>query len=167
VKQLGRELGVRYLLEGSVRRTAGQVRVTAQLIDAETGAHLWAERFDRDTENLFALQEEVTGRIARTLHLQLKEGESQRVTRGRPENLEAIDYARKAWAELWNKPQTRATNDQALAYLEKALALDPNVPEIWTNLAYAHGRAALYGWSPSRSESQRLAREAAERAVAL
>ena len=167
IKQLGRELGVRYVLEGSVRRAEPQVRVNAQLIDAETGAHIWAERFDRGAEDLFSFQTEVTGQIARTLHLQLKEAESQRTTRGRPENLEAVDYARKAWAELWNKPPTRETNDQAFAYLEKALALDPQVPEIWTNLSYAHTRAAVSRWSTSRSGSLQLARAAGERAVAL
>ncbi len=167
VKQLGRELGVRYVLEGSVRRAERQVRVNAQLIDAETGAHLWAERFDRSAEDLFSFQNEVTGQIARTLHLQLKEAESQRATRGRPEHLEAIDYARKAWAELWNKPPARETNDQAFAYLDKALALDPQVPEIWTNLSYAHTRAAVARWSTSRPASLQLARAAGERAVTL
>jgi TolB-like protein/class 3 adenylate cyclase len=167
IRQLGRELGVRYILEGSVRRAEQQVRVNAQLINAETGAHLWAERFDRLIEDLFSLQSEVTGRIARTLNLQLKEAESQRATRGRPDTLEAVDYARKAWAELWNKPVSKGTNDQAFSYLEKALALDPNVPEIWTNLSYAHGRAAVRRWGPSRPESLQLAREAGERAVAL
>ena len=146
---------------------SNQVRVNAQLIDAETGAHIWAERFDRGAEDLFSFQTEVTGQIARTLHLQLKEAESQRATRGRPENLEAVDYARKAWAELWNKPPARETNDQAFAYLEKALALDPQVPEIWTNLSYAHARAAVSRWSTSRSGSLQLARAAGERAVAL
>ena len=107
---------------------------------------------------LFSVQTEVTGQIARTLHLQLKEAESQRTTRGRPENLEAVDYARKAWAELWNKPPARETNDQAFAYLEKALALDPQVPEIWTNISYAHARAAVARWSTSRSGSLQLAR---------
>src|SRR5262249_49191332 len=163
VKQLGRELGVRYILEGSVRRAERQVRVTVQLLDAETGAYLWAERFDRGAEDLFALQAEVTGQIANALNLQLKEAESQRATHGRAENLDPVDYARKAWAELWNKPQSKETNDQALAYLEKALALDPNVPEIWTNLSYAHSRAEAFRWSPSRSESRRLALEAGER----
>ncbi len=167
IKQLGRELGVRYVLEGSVRRAEPQVRVNAQLIDAETGAHIWAERFDRGAEDLFSFQTEVTGQIARTLNLQLKEAESQRATRGRPENLEAVDYARKAWAELWNKPPARETNDQAFAYIEKALALDPQVPEIWTNLSYAHARAAVLRWSLSRSGSLQLARAAGERAVAL
>lgn len=167
IKQLGRELGVRYVLEGSVRRTESQVRVNAQLIDAETGAHIWAERFDRGAEELFSFQTEVTGQIARTLHLQLKEAENQRTIRARPESLEAVDYARKAWAELWNKPPSRETNDQAFAYLEKALALDPQVPEIWTNLAYAHTRAAVSRRSTSRSGALQLARASGERAVAL
>jgi TolB-like protein/class 3 adenylate cyclase/Flp pilus assembly protein TadD len=167
VKQLGQELGVRYVLEGSVRRTESQVRVAAQLIDAETGAHLWAERFDRGAEDLFSFQTEVTGQIARTLHLQLKEAESQRTTHGQPENLQAVDYARQAWAELWNKPPSRETNDQAFAYLAAALTLDPQVSEIWTNLAYAHTRAAVALRSTSRSGSLQLARAAGERAVAL
>jgi TolB-like protein/Tfp pilus assembly protein PilF len=167
IKQLGRELGVRYVLEGSVRRAESQVRVNAQLIDAETGAHIWAERFDRGAEDLFSFQTEVTGQIARTLHLQLKEAESQRSMRARSESLEAVDYARKAWAELWNKPPARETNDQAFAYLEKALALDPQVPEIWTNLAYAHTRAAVLRWSTSRSGALQLAQASGERAVAL
>ena len=167
MKQLGRELGVRYLLEGSVRHVEHQVRVTAQLVDAETGAHLWAERFDRGAADLLTLQGEVTGQIARMLNLQLMEAESQRATRVRPDTLEAIDYARKAWAELWNKPLTEETNAQALAYLEQARALDPTVPESWTNLAVAYQRAAFFGWNPAREESLRLARDAAERAVAL
>ena len=135
VKQLGRELGVRYLLEGSVGRAEQQVRVTAQLIDAETGAHLWAERFDRSAADLLTLQAEVTGQIARMLNLQLMEAESQRTSRGWPDTLEAIDYARKAWADIWNKPLTQETNAQALVYLEQARALDPTVSEIWTHLA--------------------------------
>ena len=167
VRQLGRELGIRYVLEGSVRRADNQVRVNAQLIDAETGAHIWAERFDRGAEDLFSFQTEVTGKIARTLHLQLKEAESQRATQGRPENLEAVDYARKAWAELWNKPPSSETNKVAFDYLEKALTLDPQVPEIWTNLAYAHARAGVLRWSTSRSRSLQLARTSGERAVVL
>ena len=166
VRKIAADLGVRYLLEGSVRRAEQQVRVTAQLIDAETGAHLWAERFDRGAADLLTLQAEVTGQIARMLNLELMEAESQRATRGRPDTLEAIDYARKAWAELWTKPMTQETNAQALADLEQALALDPTVPEIWTNRAVAYQRAAFL-WSPAREESLRLARDAAERAVTL
>jgi tetratricopeptide (TPR) repeat protein len=124
-------------------------------------------KFDRDTEEVFSFQTEVTGQIARTLRLQLKEAESQRATRGRPENLEAVDYTRKAWAELWNKPPARKTNDQAFAYLEKALALDLHVSDAWANLSYTHTRAVVARWSTSRPESLRLAHEAGERAVAL
>lgn len=167
VKQVGRELGVRYLLEGSLRLTGAQVRVNVQLLDAETGTHVWAEHFDRGAEDLFSFQSEVTGQIARALHLQLKEAENQRAIRGRPENLEAVDYARRAWAELWNKSPAKETNEQAFAYLEIALGLDAQIPEIWTNLSYAHTRAAVARWSASAAESLRLAREAGERAVAL
>ena len=87
-KQIGRELGVRYVLEGSVRRSGNQVRVNAQLIDAETDAHLWAERFDRDTGDLFALQDEITSRIAVALNLELVGAEAARPT----EHPDALDY---------------------------------------------------------------------------
>ena len=97
-KQIGRELGVRYVLEGSVRRSGNQVRVNAQLIDAETDAHLWAERFDRDTGDLFALQNEITGRIAIALNLELVGAEAARPT----EHPDALDYilrGRAAWLQ--------------------------------------------------------------------
>ena len=87
-KQVGRELGVRYVLEGSVRRSANQIRVNAQLIDAETNAHLWAERFDRDAADLFELENEITGRIANSLGVQLIRAEAARPT----EHPDARDY---------------------------------------------------------------------------
>ena len=98
-KQIGRELGVRYVLEGSVRRSGNQIRVNAQLIDAETDAHLWAERFDGDTGDLFALQNEITSRIAVALNLELLSAEAARPTE-RPDVLEYILRGRAAW----NKP---------------------------------------------------------------
>src|SRR5207302_6737312 len=87
-KQIGRELGVRYVLEGSIRRSGNQLRLTAQLIDAETDAHLWAERFDRDTSDLFALQNEITSRIAVALDIELISAEADRPT----ERPDALDY---------------------------------------------------------------------------
>ena len=99
-KQIGRELGVRYVLEGSVRRSGNQVRVNAQLIDAETDAHLWAERFDRDTGDLFALQNEITSRIAIALNLELIAAEAARPT----EHPDALDYILRGRAAL-SKPQ--------------------------------------------------------------
>ena len=97
-KQIGRELGVRYVLEGSVRRSANKVRVNAQLIDAETDAHLWAEQFDGDLKDLFALQNEFTSRIAIALNVELSNREAARPT----ENPDALDYPLRARAQYWN-----------------------------------------------------------------
>ena len=99
-KQIGRELGVRYVLEGSVRRSGNQVRVNAQLIDAETDAHLWAERFDRDTGDLFALQNEITSRIAVALDLELVAAEAARPT----EHPDALDYILRGRAAMLKPP---------------------------------------------------------------
>jgi adenylate cyclase len=129
-KQIGRELGVRYLLEGSVRRSGEQVRVNAQLIDAETDAHLWAERFDRDTGDLFALQDEITGRIAIALNLELIGAEAARPTE-RPDALDYILRGRAANA----KPPTRGKYAEAISLFKRALALDPQSIEAQSFLA--------------------------------
>ncbi len=167
VRQVARELDVRYVLEGSVRSSGEQVRVNATLVDGETGAHIWSDRFDGDQRDWFSMQNDITGRIARALNVELKEEVSRRVARIRPENIGAADLATTAWVLLFNKPQTRQTNEDALPLLQRALQLDPHNVEAWTGLAYLHTRAALYGWSPSRPESQRLALEAGEKAVEL
>jgi TolB-like protein len=119
-KQIGRELGVRYLLEGSVRRSGNQVRVNAQLIDAETDAHLWAERFDRDTGDLFALQNEITGRIASALGVELIAAQATRPT----EHPTAQDYILRGRAARL-KPNSRDVYAEAISLFEHALALDP------------------------------------------
>lgn len=120
-KQIGRELGVRYVLEGSVRRSSNQVRVTAQLIDAETDAHLWAERFERETADLFALQEEITRRSAVTLHLELVGAEAARPS----ERPEALDYILRGRAATMT-PASRESRTAAIDLFERALALDPH-----------------------------------------
>jgi TolB-like protein len=120
-KQIGRELGVRYLLEGSVRRLANQVRVNAQLIDAETDAHLWAERFDRDTGDLFALQNEITSRIAVALNVEVLAAEVARATE---ENPDALDYILRGRAALAQPPRLDSYGEAINAF-EHALALDP------------------------------------------
>jgi adenylate cyclase len=119
-KQIGRELGVRYVLEGSVRRSGNQVRVTAQLIDAATDTHLWADRFDRDMGDLFALQNEITSRIAVALTALMLNTEATRST----DHPDALDYVLKARA-IWWKPRTRDNYTEAIHLLERALALDP------------------------------------------
>jgi adenylate cyclase len=129
-KQIGRELGVRYVLEGSVRRSGNRLRVTAQLIDAETDAHLWAERFDRDTSDLFALQDEITSRIAVTLNLELVAAEAARPT----EHPEAMDYILRGRAVRAKGP-TRENYAEAFSLFERALALDPSSVDAKSYLA--------------------------------
>jgi len=166
-REVARELGVRYVLEGSVRRAGEAIRINAQLVDAETGAHVWADRFDYPRADMYRVQDEITGRVARALNMELKEAVSRRAARGRPDDLDSANLAIHGWAILFNRPQTPATNAEALPLLERAVALDPKNAEAWTGLAYVHVRAALYGWSASREEAERLALEAGERAVAL
>jgi TolB-like protein len=119
-KQVGRELGVRYVLEGSVRRSGNQVRVNAQLIDAATDAHLWAERIDGNAADLFALQNEITSRIAVALNLELLSAEAARPI-DRPDVQEYILRGRAAW----NKPPSRDRDAEVTSLYEHALALDP------------------------------------------
>ena len=138
-KQIGRELGVRYVLEGSVRRSGNRVRVNAQLIDAETDAHLWAERFDRDTGDLFALQNEITSRIAIALNIELVSAEAARPT----ENPDALDYILRGRAAGIN-PVSRNKYAEAIGLFERALALDPRSVEAQSALA---SRARGPGWT--------------------
>jgi adenylate cyclase len=130
VKQIGRELGVRYVLEGSVRRSAEKVRVNAQLVDAQSGAHLWAERFDRDIGNLFDLQNEITGRIARALQSQLVIAEAGRSI----DSPDAQDYMLRGRAAL-TKPISLETYAEAESLFVRALSLDPRAPEAQIGLA--------------------------------
>jgi TolB-like protein/Tfp pilus assembly protein PilF len=117
--QIGRELGVRYLLEGSVRRSGDQIRVNAQLIDTETAAHIWAERFDRSAGDLFTLQDEITSRIAVALDLELVAAEARRPT----EHPDVRDYIFRGYA-VGSKPPTRETYAEAIRLFECALAFD-------------------------------------------
>jgi TolB-like protein/class 3 adenylate cyclase len=129
-KQIGRELGVRYVLEGSVRRSGNRVRVSAQLIDAATDAHLWADRFDGDTGDLFTLQSEITSRLANALGVELIAAEAARPS----EHPDALDYILRGRAVLL-KPRTPETHREAIRLYERALALDPHSVEAQTRLA--------------------------------
>jgi TolB-like protein/class 3 adenylate cyclase len=131
-KQIGRDLCVRYVLEGSVRRAGNQIRVNVQLIDAETDAHLWAERFDRNTGDLFALQNEITSRIAVALNLELVAAEAARPT----EHPDALDYILRGRAAS-NKSASRDKYAEAISHYERALALDPGSVEAQSWLASA------------------------------
>jgi adenylate cyclase len=131
-KQIGRELSVRYVLEGSVRRSGDQVRVNAQLIDAETDAHLWAERVDRDTDNLFALQDEITRRIAVALHAELLNAEATRAS----DHPDMLDYILRARAIMWMQ-RSRDNYTEVVSLLESALALGTSSITARSELAVA------------------------------
>jgi len=137
-KQIGRELGVRYVLEGSIRRSGDQIRVNAQLIDAETAAHIWAERFDRTASGLFALQDEITSRIAVALDLELVAAEAGRPT----EHPDARDYIFRGYAAA-SKPPTHENYAEAIRLFECALAFDAGSTEAQGALAVV----LVAGWS--------------------
>ena len=159
-KQIGTELGVRYVLEGSVRRAGNLVRVNAQLIDAESDAHLWAERFDRDTGDLFALQDEITSRIANALGVELIAAEATRPT----EHPDALDYILLGRALL--KPPTPESFWEAIGPFERALALDPQSIEAKTRLAHLLAGRVLTGMTASAPADLARASELVDRALA-
>jgi TolB-like protein/Flp pilus assembly protein TadD len=160
-KQIGRELGVRYVLEGSVQRSGNRLRVTAQLIDAETDSHLWAERFYGDAGDLFALQDEITSRIAVALNLELIGAAAARPT----EHPDALYYILRGRAAS-NKPQTRDTRAEAISMFEAALALDPQSVEAQGALAGQLAGRAMDGMADSAAADIARAEGLAEQAVA-
>lgn len=166
-KRIARELNVRFLLEGDVRRAGNDVRVNVRLVDGESGQQIWSDRYQKSASEMYAFQNEVTGRIARALNLELKDASSRKAARKSAGNLDAEDYALRGWAELWTKPQTRETNDAALDFVKKALAIDPANAEAYGVAAYAYARAATYGWGFPRAEAIRLGIAAGEKAIAL
>ena len=146
-KEISKELGVRYVLEGSVQRDQNRVRVNAQLIDGETGAHLWADRFEESITDLFKLQDQVVARLANTLGNELVKAEAQRGTHST--NPDAIDLTMRGWAALWQLP-TKESITSARDYFERAIKIDPQNAEAMVGLAYARPRAGFYGWGARR-----------------
>jgi TolB-like protein len=159
-KQIGRELGVRYVLEGSVRRTANRVRVNAQLIDAETDTHLWVERFDGGAGDLLALQDEIASRIANAPDIELIEAATDRPT----EHPDALDYILRGRA-TWYKPRTSESIEQAISLFEHALVLDPQSAEAQSRLAAVLGSRVLDGMTGSVATDLARAEEVVNRAL--
>jgi TolB-like protein len=164
-RQASQELGVRYVLEGSVQRDGGRLRINAQLIDAVTNAHLWAKRFDREATGLFAIQDEVVEAIVAELAVKLDLVERDRAKRKTTENLSAY--------ELWLRARdhiSRSTwddNATARRLLERAVELDPHDPRYAADLALAHHHESRWGWSDSQSRSLETAEELARKGVRL
>jgi TolB-like protein len=161
-KQIGRELGVRYVLEGSVRRLGSRIRVNVQLIDGETDAHLWADRFDGDASDLAALQNEITSRIAVALNVELVGAEAARPT----EHPDALDYIFRGRAAAWGKAPLPHSYAEAIEQFERALALDPGSVAAQSWLASALANCALDFPSGASAGDIRRAEELAAKAVA-
>jgi TolB-like protein len=164
IKHVGRELGVRYVLEGSVRKFGNRVRITGQLINAETGAHLWADRFDSQLEDVFDLQDLVTHSVIGAISPQLERAEIERAKRKPTENLQAYDYYLRATASLWRF--TREENIEALSLTKIANDLDPEFAISYALGAYCYMQKKLFGWiidaAQERVEVRRLVRRAIE-----
>jgi adenylate cyclase len=153
VKQIGRELGVHYVLEGSVRRTGEQVRVNVQLIDADSGAHLWADRFDTNLQNLAQAQSEITGRLARTLNIELLRAADQRIELEKTINPDARDFVMRGWAFFYRPPSTE-TREEARRAFERALELAPRLIDAKIGLARILVVNIADGWSTSAQQDK-------------
>jgi TolB-like protein len=145
MKQVAEELGVRYVLEGSVRKGGERVRITAQLNDVATGSHIWAERYDRDLANVFAVQDEITEAIVAAIEPQLYSAENFRSQRKPPDSMDAWDLVMRALSHYWRV--TRQDNVVAQALLEKAIAIDPNYGQALGVLATSYTFSAHMGWA--------------------
>src|SRR6202035_1875453 len=136
-RQIGRELGVRYVLEGSVQNAGERIRFNAQLVDAESGAHLWAERFDKERTNLLDMQDEVTTRLAYAIHIELIVAESRRAAREHPDRLDSVDHTLQGWA-AWYRHRSLEAARQARRFFEAALRLDEHNVGALLGLADTH-----------------------------
>ena len=165
VREVGRELGVRYVLEGSVRKSEKRVRITAQLIEATTGMHLWAERYDRELEDIFALQDEIIKQIVTALEIQLVEGEQAHVRRDKVRNLEAYFTTLKAREHIYSF--TESGSAQARKLLEKAITLDPEFALSHVALAYVYALEVRTGRSKLIQNSMEKSFELAKKALEL
>jgi len=163
VQEVAREFGVEYVLEGSVRKAGGRIRVTVQLIDAETDRHIWAERYDRDLEDIFAIQDEMTRAIVATLPGRLEAATHDRAKRKPTDNMAAYECVLAA--KVLHHRSTQKDNDEAQRLLDRALALDPNYGHAHAWKACVLGQTWVYGWCADRDAA--LQRVAAELETAL
>ena len=159
VKQVGREQGVHYVLEGSVRRNGDRLRITAQLIDATTGDHLWAQRYDRVIHDVFELQDEITREVTSALQVELTEGEQARLWASGTQNFEAWEIVIQIPELIYSHRKEHILMGRRLS--EEALLLDKNYAAAWTMLGLAHWEEAFNGWSENPEASLNLAIDAA------
>jgi adenylate cyclase len=170
VKAIGRELNIRYVLEGSVQRAASRMRVNVQLVDAETGAHLWAERFDKPAADIFDMQDEIVARLANSLGYELVKAEAEKGVRSN--NPDVIDLTMHGWALIWRAQlqpamEKRRSFNEARALCDQALEIDPNDADALAGSAYTYYQDYIYGWSQADTDYEAKALEQANRAIAV
>ena len=170
VAAVGRELGVRHVLEGSVQKAGNRVRINVQLIDAPTGGHVWAERYDRELEDIFALQDEITQKIVFALKVTLTPEEQERLRRYPTANLEAYDAFLHGWEYWWGLEDTKEAkeaNAQARRMAERAIELDSQYAAAYALLSLTHQTEWMEHWSKDPQHSLEQATELAQKAVTL
>jgi TolB-like protein len=165
-RQIGRELGVRYVLEGSMQNVGERARFNAQLVDAESRAHLWAERFDKHSTNLLDMQDEVTTRLAHEVHIELIAAESRRAAREHPDHLDSVDHTLHGWA-AWYRHRSLEAARQARRFFEAALRLDEHNVDALLGLADTHMSEVNMYASGDRAGQIRAAEAAATKALKL
>ncbi len=163
VRDIGRELGVAYVLEGSVQRVGQRVRITAQLIETAGGVHLWADRYDGSLDDIFDLQDRITEAVAGALQPSIRLAEIERSRRKRPQELGAYDYAMRAMQHAWVLEPEAAT--RALDLVDKALAIDPDYPLALALSAWCWAQRSVYGWASDVRAAQAQALRLADRAA--
>ncbi|MEW6665706.1 MAG: tetratricopeptide repeat protein [Thermodesulfobacteriota bacterium] len=165
VQQVAQDLGVRYVMEGSVQKSEKRIRVRAQLIDAINGRHLWAESYDRSMEDIFALQDEITRKVITSLQVELTMGEYAHAIGKGTQSLEALELYWRANYHLLRG--TKEDNRLSRKYAEKAIEIDPGFSAAWAELGFTHNSDSMQGWSSSREQSLKSAEGCAQKALSL
>jgi adenylate cyclase len=165
VREIGRELGVAYLLEGSVQKSGNRLRVTVQLVETEGGAHVWSSQYDGTLDDIFDLQDRITEQVAGALQPSIRIAEIERSRRKQPQDLGAYDYTMRAMPHVWKLENEESA--KALELLDRALAIDPKYPLALSLAGWCHAQRAVYNWADDIAGSQASARTLAERAAEL
>ena len=165
VRDIGRELGVGYLLEGSVQKAGNRLRITVQLIETVTGAHVWASRYDGTLDDIFELQDHITEQVAGALQPSIRLAEIERSRRKPPQELGAYDYTMRAMPHVWALGKEESA--KALELLDRALAIDPDYPLALSLAGWCHAQRSVYNWAADIPQSQACALRLAEKAAEL
>jgi adenylate cyclase len=164
-RDIGKELGVAYLLEGSVQKAGNRLRIIVQLIETEGGAHMWSSRFDGAIDDFFDFEDRITEQVAGALQPSIRIAEIERSRRKRPQDLGSYDYTMRAMPHVWGLEEEESA--KALELLENALAIDPQYPLALSLAGWCHAQRSVYNWADDIAKSQAMARALAERAAEM